>query len=198
VILDSRIAPGVEFCTLAPSLAATVVVPWTRSVAVADSYSGAGERGTCEWAVPSGCANSTRRVLYCHGGGYTSCTPAEYRGMSSRLAAAVGAPVFIFDYRKAPEFAYPAAIDDACCAMRFVADNGPTTTVPATEIIVMGDSAGGGMALGLLLRLQSLAASGTPKPHGKRSQGHNNHHHHFEGSWIFLVALQVPLCVHTC
>lgn len=168
VILDKRIAPGVVFSTLAPSMASGVVVPWTRSDAVAESYSGAGKRGTCEWAVPAGCIDSKRRVLYCHGGGYTSCTPAEYRGLSSRLAAAVQAPVFVFDYRKAPEFSHPIAIDDAETALRFVAENGPTTKEPATEIVVMGDSAGGGMAMGLLLRVQRLTDSGKPKPHGMK------------------------------
>ena len=166
---DRRVAPGVSFSELTPSLAATVVVPWTRAP---DSYGGEGERGGCEWAVPpsSGAAASTRRVLFCHGGGYTSCTPADYRGLSSRLAAALGVPVFVFDYRKAPEHPHPCAIDDAETALRFVATHGPggeRESVAASEIIVMGDSAGGGMALGLLLRLQRLAAAGQPPPHGR-------------------------------
>ena len=125
--------------------------------------------------MPASGASSSRRVLYCHGGGYTSCTPAEYRGFTTRLAASIGSPVFIFDYRKAPECGFPAAVDDAEAALRYVATHGPLTgrdgdpRSHASEIILMGDSAGGGLALGLLIRLQRLAKAapeGRPPPHG--------------------------------
>src|SRR5262249_47770858 len=88
-----------------------------------------------------------RRVLYLHGGGYVSGGPAHYRHFTWRIAEALRATVFVLAYRLAPEHPFPAAIDDAARAYAYLAGQ------PAAELFVIGDSAGGGLTLALLLKL---------------------------------------------
>ena len=98
-----------------------------------------------------------RHVLYLHGGGYATGSPVLYRHFTARIATAARARVLVIDYRLAPEHPFPAALDDADAAYRWLlagrAD--PRSTV------VMGDSAGGGLALALLLKLRD---SGRDRP----------------------------------
>jgi len=87
-------------------------------------------------------------VLHFHGGGYVMANPGTHTAMCSHLAAASGGRVLSVDYRLAPEHPFPAAADDAFTAYRWLLDQG----VAAERIVVAGDSAGGGLALGLLVR----------------------------------------------
>jgi len=89
-------------------------------------------------------------VLYLHGGGYVSGSPALYRNFTWRVAAAARARVLAVDYRLAPEHPFPAALEDAVAACRWLLAGGADPRRTA----VMGDSAGGGLALALLLRLR--------------------------------------------
>ena len=98
-----------------------------------------------------------RNVLYLHGGGYVSGSPAHYRHFTWRIADALSANVFALAYRLAPEHPFPAALDDAARAYAFLASKGPDTG----ELFVMGDSAGGGLMLSLLLKLRD---EDTPLP----------------------------------
>jgi epsilon-lactone hydrolase len=91
-----------------------------------------------------------RHVLYLHGGGYVSGSPALYRYFTRRLATAARARVLALDYRLAPEHPFPAALDDAFAACRWLL--GGKADPQGTAVI--GDSAGGGLALALLLRLR--------------------------------------------
>lgn len=95
-------------------------------------------------------ARRDRTVFYLHGGGYVSGTIAMYSDFASRLSEAAGARVLLFDYRLAPEHPYPAAIDDAVAAYRAVLASG---TRPS-ELVVAGDSAGGGLTLATMLALK--------------------------------------------
>ncbi len=96
-------------------------------------------------------ASSARRlVLFLHGGAYRSGTPASYRHFTWRIATATRANVLAVDYRFAPEHPFPAALDDAICAYRWLLAHGGA---PA-GIMIMGDSAGGGLALATLLKLR--------------------------------------------
>ena len=97
-------------------------------------------------------------VLFLHGGGYVMGGPQTHRGLTSRLAKAAGASVVTIDYRLAPEHPFPAALDDAEAAYRAL-----LAREPARSIVVAGDSAGGGLALALALRLKQ---SGLPQPAG--------------------------------
>lgn len=93
-------------------------------------------------------------ALYLHSGGYGFGSITSHRPMASHLAAAVGAPVLLIDYRLAPEHPYPAAVDDALAAWRWLVAEGhdPARTG------VAGDSAGGGLTLVLATRLREAGA----------------------------------------
>lgn len=89
-------------------------------------------------------------VLYLHGGGYVSGGPNTHRALTSHLARQLDATVAVVDYRLAPEYPCPAALDDAITVYRALLDNGH----PAERIAVVGDSAGGGLALAVLQHLR--------------------------------------------
>jgi acetyl esterase/lipase len=91
-----------------------------------------------------------RHVLYLHGGGFVAGSPSLYRDLTWRIASRARARVLCIDYRLAPEHPYPAALDDAVTAYRWMLAQG----VSPKRLGVMGDSAGGGLALALLLRLR--------------------------------------------
>jgi len=93
----------------------------------------------------------SHRVLYLHGGGYQVGSPFSHRALLARLSRAAGAPVHAPCYRLAPEHPYPAAVDDAVAAFRALRSAGH----PAQRIAVAGDSAGGGLALAVVLRLRA-------------------------------------------
>lgn len=108
------------------------------------------------WATaPS--ADPARAVLHFHSGGYVLGSARGYRSFGARLSAASGARVLLIDYRLAPEHPYPAAIEDAQRAYQWVLDQG----IAASDIVISGDSAGGGLALTLL---QTLRDTNQPLP----------------------------------
>jgi acetyl esterase/lipase len=87
-------------------------------------------------------------ILYLHGGGYCVGSPATHRAVTARLARTTGLPVFVADYRLAPEYPFPAAVDDAVAAYRALLEMG--------QVVVAGDSAGGGLALATALAARQL------------------------------------------
>jgi acetyl esterase/lipase len=97
-------------------------------------------------------ATGPHQVLLLHGGAYQLGSPASHRGLLARLSRASGAPVHAPDYRLAPEHPFPAALDDALAAHRALVAAGH----PAHRTALVGDSAGGGLAMSLLLRLRTL------------------------------------------
>ncbi|HLX18190.1 MAG TPA: alpha/beta hydrolase [Bradyrhizobium sp.] len=88
-------------------------------------------------------------ILHFHGGGYVVGTAPLYRDFTWRIGAAARARVLYFDYRLAPEHPFPAALEDAVKVYRWLAGR-----IDPRRIAVMGDSAGGGLALGTLYRLR--------------------------------------------
>lgn len=90
-------------------------------------------------------------VLHLHGGGFVFGSSASYRNRAMRLSHRFAAEVFVPYYRLAPEHPYPAALDDVLAAYRYV-----RALRPGVPLIVTGDSAGGGLALSLLVRLREL------------------------------------------
>jgi monoterpene epsilon-lactone hydrolase len=92
-----------------------------------------------------------RAVLHLHGGGFFMGSPASYRSRAMRLSYRLDAEVFVPAYRLAPEHPYPAALDDALGAFRLVRQ-----ARPGSRLFVSGDSAGGGLALSLLIKLRDL------------------------------------------
>lgn len=101
----------------------------------------------CVWAQ----ARPRQRgvILHFHGGVYLVGSPATHRAMLARLSALTGMRALLPDYRLAPEHRYPAALEDA----RTVWDALIARGYRADEIILCGDSAGGGLMLALLSRL---------------------------------------------
>jgi monoterpene epsilon-lactone hydrolase len=93
---------------------------------------------------------SRRWILYFHGGGYVFGSPRSHAPLLARLARLTGARVLGVDYRLAPEHPCPAAIEDALQAWDWLRDRG----VPADQIVLAGDSAGGGLVLTTLLALR--------------------------------------------
>jgi monoterpene epsilon-lactone hydrolase len=89
-----------------------------------------------------------RAVVHLHGGGYTSGSLNSHRAFAANLSRTSRSPVLLVDYRLAPEDPYPAAVDDADAAVRWVVDGG----VDPASVVVSGDSAGGGLAAALVVR----------------------------------------------
>jgi acetyl esterase/lipase len=89
-------------------------------------------------------------VLYLHGGGYLAGSAATHRRWVARLAWAMGAKAYVPNYRLAPEHKFPAALDDATAVYKGLLADG----VEPGKIVIAGDSAGGGLAAALLLRLR--------------------------------------------
>lgn len=100
---------------------------------------------------------SARVVLYLHGGGYGVGSALSHRALGQRIAFDAQARVVIPEYRLAPEHVFPAAVEDAVAAYRWLLATG----TPPERIAVAGDSAGAGLALALLV---SLRDAGTPLP----------------------------------
>ncbi len=97
-------------------------------------------------------------MLYLHGGGYVLGSAFGYRPLGGALALAGDCGVLIPDYRLAPEHTFPAALDDATTAYRWMLER-----VDPQDVTIAGDSAGGGLAVALMLRLRD---EGLPLPGG--------------------------------
>lgn len=89
-------------------------------------------------------------LLYLHGGGYLAGSAATHRRWAARLAWATGADAFVPNYRLAPEHRFPAALDDAMSVYKGLLAEG----IEPGRVFIAGDSAGGGLAAALLLRLR--------------------------------------------
>ncbi|MDX6675117.1 MAG: epsilon-lactone hydrolase [Solirubrobacteraceae bacterium] len=111
------------------------------------------------WATPESW-DGRSTVLYLFGGGYVASSPATRRTLAGHLARAAGARVAVPDYRLAPEHPFPAALEDATDAYRWLITE---AGVDPRTVAVAGDSAGGGLALATML---SVRGEGLPLPAG--------------------------------
>lgn len=102
-----------------------------------------------EW-VPRAPQGAENALLFLHGGGYTVGSPRTHRDLVGRVAHASGRVALSLDYRLAPEHPFPAALDDAVAGYRWLL----AAVGNSRRIVVAGDSAGGGLALGLLVALR--------------------------------------------
>jgi acetyl esterase/lipase len=110
-----------------------------------------------EWVEMPG-ADEHRVFLFLHGGGYNSGSPRTHYKLAAHLARATGLRLLLPDYRLAPEHPYPAAVKDALLAYGWLLAQGHKPG----DIVVGGDSAGGGLALSMLLALREAGAA-TPR-----------------------------------
>jgi epsilon-lactone hydrolase len=109
-----------------------------------------------EWLRPPG-VRADAAVLYLHGGGYVIGSPRSHRHLAAAIARAAGTPALLLDYRLAPEHPFPAALDDAVAAYEWILARG----IAPERIVVVGDSAGGGLTVATLLALRDR---GLPLP----------------------------------
>lgn len=101
-----------------------------------------------EWVVAPG-ADSSRRVLYIHGGGFIMGSPKSHRTITNRFSEVSGCAVLAIDYRLMPEHRRIAAVEDCRTVYGWLLKNGPDGTGEARQLFVGGDSAGGNLALSL-------------------------------------------------
>ena len=104
-----------------------------------------------EWLHPKD-AIAERALLYLHGGGYVIGSPKTHRALAGKIAQGISADCLLIDYRKAPENPYPAALDDSYHAYIYLLEKG----YKPENIVVAGDSAGGGLAIALQFELMEF------------------------------------------
>ncbi len=109
-----------------------------------------------EWVTAEG-ASDSRVVLYFHGGGYIFGSPRTHRAMLAEMSQSSGARVLALDYRLAPEHLFPAPVEDAVAAYRWLINEG----YDPERIAVGGDSAGGGLTVAFMVQARYL---GLPLP----------------------------------
>jgi len=109
-----------------------------------------------EWIVPAD-APRDKAILYFHGGGFRLGSIASHRDLIARIAEASGCRVLAINYRLAPEYRFPAALEDALTAYAWMLEQG----LAPQDIALVGDSAGGNLVLTTML---SLRDRGQPLP----------------------------------
>lgn len=110
-----------------------------------------------EWLVPSD-SGKDKVIFFVHGGGYVSGSCADHRIHVSKFVKGTGISALLYEYRLAPEHVFPAALDDSVRAYTWLLaqDN-----IVPSNIVLAGDSAGGGLCLAMLLALRD---KGIPLP----------------------------------
>jgi len=109
-----------------------------------------------EWTTAPG-SDATRALLYFHGGGYCSGSIRSHRSLVAEAGRSAKVRTLAVAYRLAPEHPFPAALDDALMAWRYLRGQG----FAASHIAIGGDSAGGGLTIALI---NQLRAAGEPLP----------------------------------
>ncbi|MCG8609107.1 MAG: alpha/beta hydrolase [Pseudomonadales bacterium] len=102
-----------------------------------------------EWVTHRN-ARSSHAILFLHGGGFNTGSPKTHRLLTERLSALCEAVVLVPDYRLAPEHPFPAAVNDTTAAYNWLVGRG----FKEENIALVGDSAGGGLVMSTLLKLQ--------------------------------------------
>jgi len=103
-----------------------------------------------EWTATPDAAQD-RAILYLHGGGYVIGSLDSHRHVAAEAGRAAGMRTLAIDYRLAPEFPFPAAVDDTVAAYRFLLNKG----IAAGNVAIAGDSAGGGLVVGAMLAIRA-------------------------------------------
>lgn len=109
------------------------------------------------WIIPKR-LREDRILFYLHGGGYMFGSFQSHKGMVARIAKACGCRAFVAEYALAPQFPFPAALTDSLSAYEWLAKY----KEPNVQLVIGGDSAGGGLALATM---QELRDTDQPLPH---------------------------------
>ncbi len=102
-----------------------------------------------EWLIPDA-ANPEKVIMYVHGGGYVSGSCNDHRGLIAKFSKYTGIQNLLYEYRLAPEHPFPAALDDSVKVYKWLLIEG----YKPENIIIAGESAGGGLCLAILLALK--------------------------------------------
>ncbi|KAJ3293758.1 hypothetical protein HDU79_011961 [Rhizoclosmatium sp. JEL0117] len=105
--------------------------------------------------------DNDRIIMYVHGGAYCLCSRKTHRGITWKLAKYAKCKVLVFDYRLAPEHVFPLALHDAISVYSFLTNPPPLPGLKKydpSKVVIMGDSAGGGLALALCLWIRDHGA----------------------------------------
>lgn len=137
--VSRRIVAGV-MDVLGPSLADV-------SVEQIDDTLPDGRRVAGEWVRARGTQPGSGAVYFLHGSGYAICSPRTHRRLTGWLSKLTGLPVFCVDYRLAPDHPFPTAADDVHAGWEWLRRTG----LPQDRIVIAGDSAGGHLAVDLML-----------------------------------------------
>lgn len=105
-----------------------------------------------EWLIPDN-APEDKVIFYTHGGGYVSGSCEDHRAIVSKMAKFTGIRILQFDYRLAPEHPFPAAVEDSIETYQWLLEHG----FSPENIIIAGESAGGGLCLSTLVALRDKA-----------------------------------------
>jgi acetyl esterase/lipase len=108
------------------------------------------------WALPAG-ADTSKVLLYTHGGGFAVGSASSHRKLAGHVAKALGTTAFVLDYRRAPEHPHPAQVEDAVAVFTALTERG----IAPADITTIGDSAGGNLAVAIPLALRE---KGLPLP----------------------------------
>ncbi len=159
-LVARQVLPRVISTTIRPLWSSGLPVTWQRRITSALLHNGWVPRAAqvsetqlgsirSELITPASGAGD-RVVFYVHGGGYVVCSPRTHRPLTSRLALALNATTYVPHYRLAPEHVFPAGLNDVLAAYRGLLAKG----VEPSRVVIMGDSAGGGLALALALSIR--------------------------------------------
>jgi epsilon-lactone hydrolase len=110
----------------------------------------------CEWIIPKK-ANHNKVFLFLHGGGYAMGSKQTHRALLGEIVRQAGFCGLIPEYRLAPEFPFPSAVEDALRCYEWLLETGHSPK----DIVIGGDSAGGGLAVATLLAARD---KGLPMP----------------------------------
>jgi monoterpene epsilon-lactone hydrolase len=104
---------------------------------------------SAEWIRPDQ-AEKDKVIFYIHGGGFVSGSCNDHRAMVAKIVKGSGVAALLFEYRLAPEHPFPAALEDTLAAYRWLLAQG----VAPEQVVIVGESAGGGLCLATLLALR--------------------------------------------
>ncbi len=138
--------------TFGPSLAGT-------RVDRVDVTTSDGRRVVGEWVYGAGVGRNRpdTAIYYIHGSGYALCSPRTHRRLTSWLSRLTGLPVFSIDYRLAPRHRFPTAADDVRAGWDWLVDH---LGVAPENTVIAGDSAGGHLAVDLMLQPDAAHPAG--------------------------------------
>ena len=108
----------------------------------------------CEWIIPQN-SPTDQVLLYLHGGGFVFGLTPPHLQMGACLAQKMGRRILMVDYRTAPNYPFPAALDDCVTAYHWLLNQG----IVARNIVVAGDSAGGNLTITMMMKLRDSGNS---------------------------------------